>query len=399
MKSLVVCYVVRSFPEPSETFISEEAASLISAGVRPCIVHLQDGNVAVVHPCAQTLLDHAPRLRIKSAGLASMLGYIALWLLTAPLRTLCILGKAARHPARWCYLQALAPAWWCRWHKVNFLHAHFADVNFQYAAAMSEWSGIPFGVTCHGYDLRDDPLGRETASALFKKADVVVTISDFNKRYMVQRYGLLDADIDVVHCGVDLDRFAFQPRQPPLASEPLRLLNVGRLVPEKGQDILLRALSLVRERGISFRLDIIGGGELNNELLGLAEVLKIDDSVVFHGAQSERFVRELHLQADLFVLPSRTEGLPVACIEALAMGTPTIATRVNGIPELIEHDVSGLLVDPEDVAGLADAICRFAAEPHLGQQMRQNGRAAVLAGFDRQRCTQQLISIWSQCVA
>lgn len=391
-----VAYIIRSFPEPSETFIAEEAASLLAAGIQPCILHLQDADSAILHPSAQTLLAKALRLRIKPAKTTAILVSFARWLLIAPSRTVRTFRKAWRHPARWCYFQALAPAWWCREHQVDFLHAHFADVNFQYAAAMSDWSGIPFGVTTHGYDLRDTPLGIGAASSLYKQANVVVTISEFNRRYMVQKYGLPESSIAVVHCGIDLDRFAFLPRPKRPAVEPLRLLNVGRLVPVKGQDVLLRALALVQMRGVPFQLDIVGGGDLHQDLVALAADLGISDCVVFHGAKPEQGVRDLHAQAHVFVLPSRSEGLPVACMEALAMGTPTIATRINGIPELIEDGQSGLLVEPEDIAGLADRICQLAAEPQLAQQLQINGKAAVAAGFDRRKCTQQLIALWSR---
>lgn len=391
-----VAYVIKAFPEPSETFIAEEAASLITADVLPCMLHLQDASSSILHPSAQALIANGLRFRMKQTKTPSFILYLALWSLIAPRRTFRILCKAWQHSSRWCYFQALAPSWWCRQHKVDFLHAHFADVNFQYAAAMSDWSGIPFGVTTHRYDILEDPLGIEIANDLYRMASVVVTISEFNRRFMMRKYELPESRITVVHCGIDLDRFAFQPRIKRQKSEPLRLLNVGRLVHVKGQDILLRALAVVRSRGIRFHLDIVGAGDLLQDLLTLAKKLKIDDCVIFHGAKPEQFVRGLHLRAHVFVLPSRSEGLPVVCIEALAMGTPTIATRINGIPELIEDGKTGLLIEPEDVNGLADSICLLEADQQLAQKLQFNGREAVVAGFDRKKCTQQLIALWAK---
>lgn len=391
-----VAYLIRSFPEPSETFIAEEALSLWSAGVRPFIIHLQDGDATVLHPAAQALLDKALRLRIRATPAAAMLANLARWMSVAPIRTLRTLSKALRHPSRWCYFQSLGPAWWCRQQGVDFLHAHFADVNFQYAACISAWSGIPFGVTTHGYDLREEPLGHQGAGELYRQADAVVTISEYNRRHMLQRYELPEAKVSVVHCGIDLERFAFLERSAPPAAAPLRLLNVGRLAPEKGQDLLLHALARLRQQGLPLHLDMVGGGELEQALKALAAELGLADCVSFHGVQPEQVVRQLHQRADVFVLPSRAEGLPVACIEAMAMGTVSIASRITGIPELIEHGVSGLLVEAGDVEGLAAAIAALQADPAMAQRLRLGGRATVLAGFDRRQCTQQLVGIWSR---
>lgn len=394
-----VAYVIRSFPEPSETFIAEEAASLIPTGIKPCIIHLQRGNTAFVHPAARTLLEQAPCLLVPEVGALSAFTSLCRWMTVAPIRTLRTLANALRHPQRWCYFQALAPAWWSRQQGVQFLHAHFADVNLQYAACISAWSGIPFGVTTHGYDLREEPLGLEGASDLYRRADAVVTISAYNRHFMVNRYGLPEATISVVHCGIDIERFAFLARSAPPAGAPLRLLNVGRLVPEKGQDLLLHALARLRQQGLQLHLDMVGGGELEQALKALAVELNLGDCVSFHGVQPEQVVRQLHQRADVFVLPSRAEGLPVACIEAMAMGTVSIASRITGIPELIEHGVSGLLVEAGDVLDLAAAIALLQADPVMAQRLRLSGRATVLAGFDRAKCTQQLIGIWSQQIS
>jgi colanic acid/amylovoran biosynthesis glycosyltransferase len=391
----VVAYVLRSYPEPSETFISEEAASLLDHGITPCILHILEGTSAVRHPTNQALLEHAPVRRVGKSTRREVLSALARWLVARPIGTLLTLGRALRHPNRWCYFQALSPAWWCRRQRVEFLHAHFADTNFQYAAAMSDWSGIPFGVTTHGYDLRETPLGLDVTADLLKRASVIVTVSRFNLRLMAERYRLAASDVQVIHCGIDVQRFAYRPDRPRLGDQPFRLLNVGRLVPEKAQDVLLRALALVRDRGVRFQLDMVGGGPLEESLRALARELKLEQNVVFHGTQPESLVRQLHGDAQAFILSSRSEGLPVACIEALAMGTPTIATRITGIPELIEDGVSGILVPPDDAAALSDAICRLLSTPDAAKVMQERGRATVLAKFDRGQCTKRLVDLWT----
>ncbi|UCV17313.1 glycosyltransferase family 4 protein [Ferribacterium limneticum] len=390
-----VAYVLRSFPEPSETFIADEAVSLLACDIKVCILHLFAGNKSIIHPSAQTLLEKAQVRLIEPVSMLVMLAFLVRWSVVSPVRTLRTLLMVIRHPARWCYFQALAPAWWCQQKKIDFLHAHYADINFQYAAAMSAWSGIPYGVTTHRYDIFENPLGIDQASKLFNQANAVVTISEYNRKYMCDTYGLATNDIVIVHCGIDLDRFAYTEHAPLKTHQVIRLLNVGRLYPEKGQDVLLHALAEVEKRGILFQLDIIGGGPMLEELQALSRKLGIEKRVHFHGAQPEAFVRNMHAESHVFVLPSRSEGLPVACMEALALGTPTIATRITGIPELIIDGVSGLLVEPENVNDLANAFCRIHDNPSLLEQFRAAGREAVTCEFDRRECTHQLIDLWS----
>jgi glycosyltransferase involved in cell wall biosynthesis len=392
-----IAYVLGSFPEPSETFIADEALSVRSEGVRVCVMAIRPGNRSVLHPSARELLSRpVDWFQLGQARRIAMLAAFTQLLLLQPWRTLRTLRAAARSPQRWCYLQALVAARWCLVQGVQFLHAHFADTNLVYARAISDWSGVPYGVTTHRYDIIDDPLDRNLACELLRSASAVVTISQFNRQHMAGKYALPLEGIHVVHCGIDLARFAYVSNKSPPGPRPLRLLNVGRLVEIKGQDVLLNALARVRDRGVPFSLDIVGGGPLHDSLLALSQALGLGEQVRLHGAKVEAFVREQLEAADVFVLPSRSEGLPVACIEALAVGTPTIATRIFGIPELIDHGSSGILVAANDAEALADAICRAWADPDALQRYRVAGRHKVEADFDRDACTRQLLNIWSR---
>ncbi|MBK6295647.1 MAG: glycosyltransferase family 4 protein [Rhodoferax sp.] len=394
-----IAYIVNSFPELSETFISDEASSLLPLGMQPCILFLRNGKRDITHPSAKLLLDKAKLYKIDALGPASVLRHLALWMVTAPARTIKTFVKALCRHDRWCHFQSLAPAYWCHQQQVEFIHAHFADVNFQYACAIADWSGLPVGVTTHRYDIIDDPLDPEKTKSLLQRANLIATISDFNRKLMVQKYQLNADAISLVRCGVDIESFPYTGRTAWTPGEPVRLLNVGRLVREKGQDILLQAVKRLSDGGIPFKLDIIGGGGLHSNLVDLAKFLDIQDSVVFHGRQTEDFVKMLHRQAHAFVLPSRSEGLPVACIEALAMGTPTIATRINGIPELIEHGISGLLVEPEDAQDLYRAIVYLCEHPDRAVAMCQAGREVVVSNFDRKTCTMKLVAGWNKASA
>lgn len=204
--------------------------------------------------------------------------------------------------------------------------------------------------------------------------------------------------IDIVHCGIDLERFRFIERSMRQPAQKLRMLNVGRLVSQKAQDILIKALELVKFKKIPFTLEIIGGGPMEEELRNLTNKLNIANEVIFHGIQTEDFVRERLAAVDLFVLSSRSEGLPVVLMEAMAVGTPVIATKIFGIPELVNDGVSGLLVPPDDPHALAEAICSAYADPSLLCAMQFAGRRAVETSFERGACTLALTRIWNNAL-
>jgi colanic acid/amylovoran biosynthesis glycosyltransferase len=387
-----LCYVLRSFPEPSETFIADEANSVAAQGVRVSVVHLHAGNSSVVHPSSQQLLEQGCVFHTRRPGRWRSAASLGKLLLQQPWQTLFGLGKALRSPHRWLYFSTLPAAAWCRSRGVDFFHAHFADVNLQAAQALSHWLGRPFGVTTHRYDILDDPIEPGLAGTLFRDSSLVVTISRWNVNQMAGKYALPAEGLRIVHCGVDLGAFAFKERS--FTDEgPFRLLNVGRLMPVKAQAVLLHAVAQVRAQGIACQLDIIGGGPLEGDLRQLALALGLTDCVTLHGAQAQPFVRACLQQAHAFVLSSTSEGLPVACIEAAAIGTPLIATRITGLPELIDDGISGLLVEPSDAHALAQAIAWAATHRSALPAMAAHARTKVESEFDRTACTRQLLAL------
>ena len=393
-----VAYVLLSFPLPSETFIAEEILSLYHINIQPHILYLKEGDRFKVHPSAQTLLDKTPLMQLGDTSRLQAMGALLQLLVNSPLRVLGTFAQAMKHPQRWRYTQVLPAAVWCLRNGVQFLHAHFADENFVSASIISAWTGIPYGVTTHHYDVLKDPINKDKATELFHKAALVVTISEYKRRLMAEKYNLSQSRMHVVHCGIDLERFAFIDRQQYQVEQPFRLLNVARMVPDKAQDVLLKAVKLVKKQGVPIVLEIIGDGPQKNALKNLAEDLNILDCVIFHGIQTEAFVKERHAIADMFVLSSHSEGIPVACIEALALGTPAIASRISGIPELIEDEVSGWLVPADDPQLLADAIHKAYVDPAKRQTIAVAGRRVVEKEFERNACTNQLVQLWQMAI-
>ena len=162
-----------------------------------------------------------------------------------------------------------------------------------------------------------------------------------------------DVDIGMTPAGADLR--ALTPPTVPTLEGPLRLLFVGRLVPQKGLDVLFRALSSLKDHG-DWTLTIAGEGPLKDELARAVRGLHLGDRVVFRGWLERDHLPAVYKDADVFVLPSRDEGMPNAMLEAMAAGTPVVGSRVAGIEEVVMDGETGFLIAPEDAEGLADAL-------------------------------------------
>lgn len=218
-------------------------------------------------------------------------------------------------------------------------------------------------------------------------ADGIVTCCDFNRSYMIERYGEavpgLAERIHVTYHGLDLARFKFQPEGRPAA----RIVAVGRLAQHKGFDYLLRAARLLRDRGRPVEVVLVGdGGELGN-LRALAADLGIADAVRFAGWLSFADVQQAMTDATMLVHPSPGlgDGLPNVLREAMAVGTPVIASHVAGIPEALDQGRCGLLVPPGDVGALADAVVRLLDDPELRRTFAIRGRQRTENEFDMWR--------------
>ena len=159
-----------------------------------------------------------------------------------------------------------------------------------------------------------------------------------------------------------------------------RLLCVARLRAEKGLDILMRAAGLLRSEGLKFQLEIAGEGPMLAELNALCSKLELKDCVTFSGGSGAAGIEEKMRNADIFVLPSRTEAMPLALLEAMSHGLAIVATSVGGIPEVISDGETGLLVSPESVEGLAGALTQLVSNAELRTKLGGNARTQFESG-------------------
>lgn len=281
---------------------------------------------------------------------------------------------------------------------ITHIHGTFGTRTTTLASVVADLAGVPFSFTTHAYDIFrwNRSLEWKIAHAAF-----VRTISAFNKRYIVEHYKVVDPDtIHVRYLGVDLAEFPFRPDQP--AHRPFRVVTVGRLTPTKGHDDLIAACDLLRREGHDLRGQIIGGGESAADLAGMVAGRGLQDVVNLSGPLGRDRVRAALNGADVFVLACRKadvgddqDGIPVALMEAMALGVPVVSTVTSGIPELVEHGVSGLLAGQRDPVGLADAMAALIRDPQLGQRLRVAARHTVERSFNLHTNARQLVDLFA----
>lgn len=278
--------------------------------------------------------------------------------------------------------------------RLNHLHGTFGTRTTTLAYTVSQLSGVKYSFTTHAYDIftQNPSLTWKTNAAAFMR-----TISDFNKRFIKESYPSVDIRLVRVLClGVNTD--ALQPRGKEIRHQELRVLSVGDLIEKKGHTVLVQACERLMRRGVQFECFIVGDGPLRHRLELEISALEIGNHVHLMGALSHAAVLGELRQADIFVLPcldrrSRGEhldGIPVALMEAMAVGLPVVSSDLSGIPELIESGRTGLLVAPEDPDALADAVQRLADDPIVRHTLGAAARRTIVERFDLARNTCEL---------
>ncbi|MBW3084580.1 D-inositol-3-phosphate glycosyltransferase [Austwickia sp. TVS 96-490-7B] len=389
-----IAYLNSQYPAISHTFIEREVTALRDQGWQI--------DTFSVRPC--------PPQQAISAAMRAELSSTAVLLADKAVLARAVAEMAAHHPdvLSWAAGQAArvgdrtvrAKIWqgfylaeavllhqWMRERGLRHVHAHMANVSadvVRLATMMGEridgpgsWS---WSLTVHGY-AEFQYVDQWDIPAKVRQARGVAAISDFTRSQLMRLVGPEQWDkIEVVRMAVDPDRFA----PPPAARNhdgPVRLITVGRLVPLKGFPILVEAVSLLQSRGIAVQVRIIGDGEERADLQHRIDQAGLQGLVELVGPVGQDDLPAHYHWADVFVLPSFIEGLPVVLMEAMATELPAVASGITGIPELVVDQVNGLLVRPGRADQLADAIAQLAADQSLRTRMGQAGRRSILAEF------------------
>ena len=378
-----VLYLVTRFPAVTETFVVNEWLAL-SERFRMRLVALRRSGEAPVHRETGRVV---PDVRFPSV--VQPVAHL-FWLLRRPRVYLATLAAVVRGALRFSvaeavqeavvFAKAVAVARIVQRERVDHVHAHFASHPATAAWVVHRLTGVPFSFTAHANDLFVAPvlLDRKLADARF-----VIAISDYNRRLLLDRRSA--ARVEVVHCGVDIERYAWRGLGERAAD---RVVCVASLFEKKGHLDLIDALALLAERRPGVVLELVGDGPERDRIVERARERGVVERVSLLGARPSEDVRATLAQARAFALPSirlpsgRMEGIPVALMEAMAGGVPVVATRISGIPELVEDGVTGLLVEPHDPTGLATALDRLLGDDAFAEGLALNGRRVVERSFN-----------------
>ena len=276
----------------------------------------------------------------------------------------------------------------------DLIHAHYSTKPTECARRLSTEFGIPFTFTAHGSDIYKNapPDFAERAAA----ASALVTVSEANAGFIATQYGVPRQHIVVIPCGVDTAIFHPLATASTDAMQLPLIVCVARHEPVKNLELLLEACRTLRDRGVHFRCVMIGDGASHEELAATRARLNLEAAVEMIGAAERGTVLAWLQRASVAVLSSHNEGMPVSLMEAGACGVPVVATRVGGIPELIEDGVTGILTAAGDPAAFADALGHLLEEPILRKSMGQAARRRIVARFSLDAQVDSLMALWSR---
>jgi glycosyltransferase involved in cell wall biosynthesis len=401
-----LAYVLSRFPLLSETFILREVLALGELGRQPRLYAITHQRSRVRHPEAAAI---EPAVRFLSPLSGSTLRANARALVRDPRGyTRMVATVLGNWPSPDFLLKGLAimpgvVAWAeeMRRSGVGHIHAHYGTHPALAAMLAARHADIGYSFTVHAHDLFVDTT---MLAEKIRQARFVVTISEYNRR----RIGALAgpdaaAKVVVVRCGVDPAMLEARDWRPP-ADGPARILTVASLQEYKGLDRLIAACGLLRDRGVAFVCEVVGEGPLRASLERLIARLGLREQVRLLGPRDQHDVRARMARASVYVQPSviardgQMEGIPVALMEAMASGVPVVASALSGIPELVRHGETGLLVPPGQPTALCDAIlaCLTASDDAVARARR--ARALIESSYDLRQNAKQLAALFDRAL-
>lgn len=387
-----LAYLLSSYPAVSHTFFLNEICQLRKLGFAINVASINTPDRPRDGVTARETEELKDTLYIKATKPAKVAALTLKILLTDPLVALRGLAAALRLDpwslkgsayALAYLLEALILGDWLRRQGHEHLHVHFGGPVATVGMLTSITWKIPYSLTIHGpdefYNVKQSYLGEKVERAQF-----VICISDYCRSQIMKiSHPSHWSKLRVVRLGVDPE--VFTPEQSAQQGAELEIICVGRLAPTKGQLVLLRAIAELLRRGHRLRLRLVGDGADRPRLEEFIREQGLGASVILEGARNHEATRKLLGHADIFVLASFAEGLPVALMEAMAMEVPCVSTFVAGIPELIRDGLDGLLVPPSSHHALAAALERLIDDANLRRSLAASGRLRVLEFYNLER--------------
>ncbi|MDN5763364.1 MAG: glycosyltransferase family 4 protein [Microlunatus sp.] len=387
-------YVAKMYPRFSETFIVNEILGLERAGVELEIFSLRPPADGRFHETLAAVRAPVSYLgtSVRAQGLWDRLAD-AQELLPQLERQLPDLLELAADDA----VSALELAVAVRRRGITRLHAHFGSVATAVARVAARLAGVEYSFTAHAKDIFHDSVEPAALRQRLAEAAFVVTVSDYNLGYLRRTFGEAADRVVRVYNGLDLRRFTYTVPH----TRPPVVAAVGRLVEKKGFRHLIDAVARLLGDGRDIQLDLVGAGDQEHALRAQIETLDLHRQVRLLGPLPQHRVREVIRGAAVVAAPcvvgedGNRDGLPTIVLEAMALGTPCVATPVTGIPEVLRHQETGLLAAEADPVDLARQLDRLIADADLRTRLADNARNLIEAEFDVTRTSRRLSELFA----
>ncbi len=395
-----IAFVTGKFPCLSETFILNQITGLIDRGHQVEIVAFFNPGEGKTHPDVDKyrLMEKTRYFGIPGNRRWRVLKAVYLLLANfhkGPVKVMKSLNffRFGKDALSLYPLYALVPF---LGKDFDIIQCHFGQNGNFVVRLKNIFTGGKLVTTFHGHDIRYGiGEGGQVYNGLFKSGDLILACSDYSYGHLLS-FGSDPAKTMMHPAGIDIKKYAFQPKT--LSGPPgdVTLLSVARLVKEKGLEYGIETVYLLKKKKPLLKMQylIIGGGPLEKKLRELCAQLDISENVRFLGWMNQDEVIEKMREADIFLLPSIAEANPVVLMEARATGLPVVATSVGSIPEVIADGLSGFLVPPGDPGALAERLGCLTGNPALRREMGRQGRKFVEEKHDIDKLNRRLVEIY-----
>ncbi len=404
--------ILKGYPRISETFISNEILLLEKRGFAIHIISMRQPREPFCHKSVQEIqapVDYLPETII--GNLCRFLVHNILLAFKSPGAYRQAVATAFRRFLRTrkaATIKHLLQGGYVTHHilpgsGITHLHAHFAHSPTSVAMFTSILSGLPFSFTAHAKDIYTSD--RRQLMEKISKAELVITCTGYNRRYLATLAPRSASKIHSVYHGIDVSLFSTNGNRSShrdRAETAVNILTVARLTAKKGLPTVYRAIAILRDQGVAVRHTLIGDGDDKADIISLIRKLDLTGITRLLGTLPHEKVLEQYRRTDLFVLGCEQapngdmDGIPNVFVESMAMGIPVIATRVSAIPELVEHEKTGLLIEPGDPAAMARAIQRILADDTLRRRIVNAARQRVQMDFNNAVLIQKLAGFYGE---
>jgi glycosyltransferase involved in cell wall biosynthesis len=380
--------LIPEFPAQTHVFFWREALALRGLGAKVTFISTRRPKEDCPHRFAHAAVAETHYL-FPPRGRA-ILDRLAHGQVGAALAYVWSLGRPGRATAKHLVLAACAAdlACFARATRIDHLHVHSCRDAAHLAAMARRMGGPPYSLHLHGdIDGYGGHHAEKMAGALF-----VAAAARPMQRQLIERVGIPESRTVTLIMGVDTDRFRPAAVRPP--KSPFHVVTVSRLHLSKGHAHALSAIRRVVDRGIPASYSIVGDGPHRAAIAAEVHRLGLEPHVRFLGSLGETEIADLLAQAHVFVLPSiggMGEASPVAVMEAMASGLPTVCSRIGGTVDMIANEVDGLLTEPGDEAAIAESLARLHDDPGLWERLSQNARRRAETAFDARVLAQRML--------